>query len=743
MTENQYFSSKVATIAINYSNVIGVITASVTPIYFYILLTQSSTLKKYKWFLLNHSFWCFCFLLSCVIVKPVLLLHAPCGFQVGIFRETSKDASVIALIVVFGLALMSVGGICMTLTYRYFGLFYGKIKTVCRSRSMYVLFVFLHLVFWIILLLCTLAIINIPQEVMIQQALQFDPELEPFTHEKTFMFIPEDIYNLAAIILLIAIICVLVVVTVFIYLIKKELMSKLRTEHQKNLIKSIIAQFIIAFVFQVCPFTFTFLSPPLKIPNSGPIMEIMEMLGVSYTLAEYCVTLYFVLPYRRYISKKLDAAKKTLKKIFPKKRAASTAAYIAINYANVIGAITVFIAPIHFYIILTQSEKLKTFKWFLLNHSFWCLCFLLSCVVFKPVLLLYAPCGFQTGIFRDTSMETTEYHQMTENQFFNLTVSGIFIIYTNIIVIVTVSIAPFYFYILFTQSLTLQKFKWFLLNHSFWCICFLTSFIIFKPVLLLYAPCGFLAGMLRETSMKSTVIALIVMFGLAIMSVGGVSMSLAYRYFGLFHGKIQKVCHSSGMYIFFAFLHLMLWVLLSLLTKTIMDIPQEVMIQQALEFSSDLELFTREKTFMFVSEDIYKVAAITAITCIIGLTIAFIVLIYLLKKDVIAQIAVTLVFEFCPFFYLFLSILFKIPNSGSIMEIMEMFAVSHTLIDYCITLYFVLPYRRYIKKKMKIAKNALNRLFRKGNVVMIQPSYNTVFSIYVDPQTSGPSRQTF
>ncbi|KAE9548230.1 hypothetical protein FO519_008560 [Halicephalobus sp. NKZ332] len=310
---------------------------------------------------------------------------------------------------------------------------------------------------------------------------------------------------------------------------------------------------------------------------------------------------------------------------------------------------------------------------------------------------------------------------MKDNQFFNSTASNIFITYINIITIITLSLAPIHFYIILTQSSTLKRFKWFLLNHSFWCLCYLLSFAVFKPVLLLYAPCGFMAGIFRNTSREFSIMGVIFTFGFAILSIGGVCI-------------------------------------LVLCSKGMIDIPQEVMIQQALKFSPDLEQFTHEKSFLYISEDIFKVASIMTLTVLICLTTAFLLLIYLLKKElvsklrselqktliisVIAQLTVTLIFEFCPLFYLFSLLKFKMANSGTTVEILELFTVSHTFVEYCVTLYFVAPYRRYIVGKITIIREWLKTVFPKKNTVPAQHIPAVGFNICTDTPTIDLAKYT-
>ena len=59
-------------------------------------------------------------------------------------------------------------------------------------------------------------------------------------------------------------------------------------------------------------------------------------------------------------------------------------------FTTIAGAITIAIAPFYFYIVLTQSKNLGTYKWFLLNHSIWAICFEIGISLTKPCLLVPA-----------------------------------------------------------------------------------------------------------------------------------------------------------------------------------------------------------------------------------------------------------------------------------------------------------------------------------------------------------------
>ena len=314
MTTETFYNPLIVDILSIYSSIIGGITIAIAPIHFYIILTQSKVLGRFKWFIINHSFWCFLFTLSLVITKPVLLLSAASGFLAGVFRETSSQITAIVLFIVLSLAIMSIGGICMTLAYRYFGLFPGRIADACQSIWMIIFLLGVHIFFIVLLILFGIRATSVPQEVMIQQALNYNIGLEPFTKEKTFLFVHEEIHGIPDIFVMTMISIIILTFLVLVYLLYRELPSLMKVEVQRALVISIMVQALVTVMFELLPFTFLFACIKFKISNSGSTMEIFEMFAVTHTLMEYCITLYFVLPYRRFIRRQISGFGRMFKK---------------------------------------------------------------------------------------------------------------------------------------------------------------------------------------------------------------------------------------------------------------------------------------------------------------------------------------------------------------------------------------------------------------------------------------------
>ncbi|KAE9548541.1 hypothetical protein FO519_008244, partial [Halicephalobus sp. NKZ332] len=122
--------------------------------------------------------------------------------------------------------------------------------------------------------------VNIPQETMVQYALNFSADLEPFVHENTFVFIPEEVYSVSAIFVMVLFIGLTIAFWIVIYILKKELSSLLNSDIQRTLVIAVISQFMVIQFFQLIPFFFFFASLEFRIPNSGAIAEVAEILVI-------------------------------------------------------------------------------------------------------------------------------------------------------------------------------------------------------------------------------------------------------------------------------------------------------------------------------------------------------------------------------------------------------------------------------------------------------------------------------
>ncbi|KAE9546233.1 hypothetical protein FO519_010555, partial [Halicephalobus sp. NKZ332] len=104
MTTETIYDSAVMSVLLIYGDIIGTLT--------------SKTLGRYKWFVLNQSFWSFLFTMTAVIGKPIVLLPAAALFLGGALRNTSFETCIIFVSILLALTVMSIGGSCMTCAQR-------------------------------------------------------------------------------------------------------------------------------------------------------------------------------------------------------------------------------------------------------------------------------------------------------------------------------------------------------------------------------------------------------------------------------------------------------------------------------------------------------------------------------------------------------------------------------------------------------------------------------------------------
>ena len=306
MAKELFYDPFVASILLTYCDVIIIITLAIAPVYYYILLTQSKTLGKYKWFLLNQSVWSLLFTIVAVIGKPIFLFHAPAFYLGGVLRETSVEVSIIFFFLILSLSVMNIGGNSMSCAHRYTDILPGNIKTAFESPFMLVFFYYIHFIFIFLIIFFGTKAVNIPQETMRQYALNFSLELKPFVNEKTFFFVPEEIHNTPDLCIMTFLVILVLFFWAIMLFLKRQVDELLSSDIKKTLIMTVIAQSIVTELFVFIPFFFFFASLRFKIPNSGIVAEIAEMIVVSYSSVEFCIILCFVKPYRKFIIKNFN-----------------------------------------------------------------------------------------------------------------------------------------------------------------------------------------------------------------------------------------------------------------------------------------------------------------------------------------------------------------------------------------------------------------------------------------------------
>ncbi|KAE9548610.1 hypothetical protein FO519_008176, partial [Halicephalobus sp. NKZ332] len=267
--------------------------------------------------------------------------------------------------------------------------------------------------------------------------------------------------------------------------------------------------------------------------------------------------------------------------------------------------------------------------------------------------------------------------------FYNEFATEFYFFFSNVTAVLTIALAPIHIYTILTQSKKMGSYKWFLLNHSVWCIMLEIFLAITKPIPLYPAASYVSANAMFPDSISPGT--LVISYGIfqliLILAVGGVSMSLVYRYGNVFPGFISRIIASKkSMYVYISG-QFSAVALIFIIGHSLPSVDRISMISMAVTQYPALIAFTNESTFAYFDKGIIRIAVIISLFTMILLPVLFAVfsglLIYKVKStnfqtlnyasqltlihSVIAQVVVTVLFLFLPILPASLSIIFEIP----------------------------------------------------------------------------------
>ena len=129
-----------------YSSITLSLTLIVAPVFFYTVLTKSSKIGKFKWIILNHSFWSFLLEIIIGVVKPVLLCPSAAGFSVGLLRNYSYKLSLLSALIFLICSVMSIFGLSIAIVSRYLFIFPSKLKSMLQRKESFIAIIIVHLI---------------------------------------------------------------------------------------------------------------------------------------------------------------------------------------------------------------------------------------------------------------------------------------------------------------------------------------------------------------------------------------------------------------------------------------------------------------------------------------------------------------------------------------------------------------------------------------------------------------------
>ncbi|KAE9548204.1 hypothetical protein FO519_008584 [Halicephalobus sp. NKZ332] len=325
--------------------------------------------------------------------------------------------------------------------------------------------------------------------------------------------------------------------------------------------------------------------------------------------------------------------------------------------------------------------------------------------------------------------------------FYNEIATKFNMIFTTITALITVSMAPFYLYIVLTQSKSLGTYRFFILNHSIWTICAEICFGFSKTCMLMPGTAGFILGPLGKIGgIKMTTYFFLVDCLFMLFTIIGMTMSLIYRYTSIFPGRTKEIGTSKWMIVTCLIIQLAISVLLCIIADKFLSLDHDTMARKAIEFSPALSKFTNEPTFVFIDREFGFPMVIAVWITLIIISVLFGIVAttlffelkhnrYAVKKlelqktlilSCIVQIGITIVFLFIPIMVFFYYLTFGYVYAGPITMIVFCVFCLHAIAEMVATIYFVLPYRRFVMKRL------LNIRQEKSNTVV--PSLANTFN---------------
>uniref|UniRef100_A0A914QAM3 Serpentine Receptor, class H n=1 Tax=Panagrolaimus davidi TaxID=227884 RepID=A0A914QAM3_9BILA len=285
--------------------------------------------------------------------------------------------------------------------------------------------------------------------------------------------------------------------------------------------------------------------------------------------------------------------------------------------------------------------------------------------------------------------------------------------YSYFVLFLTLTIAPLQIYAILTKSEKLNNLKWLILNHTIWCLAFEIFSTATKPFFFSPLVGGYPLGLLRNGNFKTTAFASY--FGLLIgaISIAALTATLRSRYLLVFSAA-DWYKPKYGM-----ILHLVLFILVFVPLSVLFLPPLFMEIsnihEMALNYDPCLENFFTEPAFFFLSSEKTKSFLIIEFSLMVVVLILAIILaiyfIFLVKTNIaatktklktslmisaIVQLSITICFYLIPISAFFAIFAFQIPNTENIMIVVICAFLTHSFLEFIVTLYFVRPYRKAV-----------------------------------------------
>ena len=309
--------------------------------------------------------------------------------------------------------------------------------------------------------------------------------------------------------------------------------------------------------------------------------------------------------------------------------------------------------------------------------------------------------------------------------------------YSTAILALCWMIAPFLFYVILTKSKKLNSIKWLIFNHSFWCLVLETMLGLVKPLFLLPCAGGIQIGFFKNMgNFRNTAFAAFICFCLISNCIYSLLATISSRYMFVFPSKLMLLKNVKANFIgAFAFAFAS-YAMLFVAFWPALKVNEGQIREWAFEYDPYLpEVLHIPSFFMFPPDNIRFIMManiglyVVIITGTSAFSVYFIRTILQRKTSVastaattrlhrslilssVMQIHLTNIFLLIPFLMFYVFIAFEVPHSATIYCVFTCIFMTHCLVEFLATFYFISPYRTYIstmfKKKISYQKQSNN-----------------------------------
>lgn len=290
-----------------YSTVTLIVCYLLSPVIFYIILTQSKSLDNLKYILLNQAFWCLCLETLVGLVKPVILSPYPGGYQIGFFSEIG-DYYLSAYLTIFCLIFTanSIISLLIAIFSRYLIIFPSRFQHIFNRKDTYVVLALFYISLDVVCFIGVYKEIRKDNTTLYRDPVRDNQDLQQFFDRPTWFYTNRvSIKKFALfgfIIVTFFIVFSIVIIVMFLYQIQDHTKKfSINNSIQRSLIINCVSETIVTIVFLVLPFLFLLMFMTFEIQHTATSLTVLFCVLSTHCLADFIMILVSITPYRRWI----------------------------------------------------------------------------------------------------------------------------------------------------------------------------------------------------------------------------------------------------------------------------------------------------------------------------------------------------------------------------------------------------------------------------------------------------------